>query len=99
MAIEMQTELYIKRVPSKDNLADDPSRERYGLLELMKASTQGSTCQLESNSICMLQARPVFPILDDRFTNAQAWKSLSVTAQNQWIKRNDPTEMNAIALD
>jgi hypothetical protein len=35
MALEMGVALYIKRVPTKENLSDDPSRERYGLLRRM----------------------------------------------------------------
>ena len=31
--MELGIQLYIVRVPTKDNLSDDPSRERYGLLE------------------------------------------------------------------
>jgi len=38
MAMELGAALYIKRVPTKDNLADDPSRERYGLLRHMGVS-------------------------------------------------------------
>ena len=38
MALELGTALYIKRVPTKDNLSDDPSRERYGLLRKMGVS-------------------------------------------------------------
>lgn len=33
LALELGIQLYIVRVPTKDNLSDDPSRERYGLLE------------------------------------------------------------------
>ena len=36
MAWDIDAALYIKRVPTKDNLADDPSRERYDLLERME---------------------------------------------------------------
>jgi len=36
--MELGAALYIKRVPTKDNLADDPSRERYGLLRHMGVS-------------------------------------------------------------
>ena len=32
MALEMGAAMFIKRVPTKENLADDPSRERYELL-------------------------------------------------------------------
>ena len=37
MALDLEAALYIKRVPTKENLADDPSRERYGLLQRMQA--------------------------------------------------------------
>ena len=32
MAWQMNTGMFVVRVPSKENLAVDPSRERYGLL-------------------------------------------------------------------
>ena len=35
MAIELGAAIFIKRVASKENLADDPSRERYALLREM----------------------------------------------------------------
>ena len=31
-AAELNLELFVKRVPTKDNIADDPSRERYDLI-------------------------------------------------------------------
>ena len=34
----MNCGMFVVRVPSKENLADDPSRERYGLLAGMKVS-------------------------------------------------------------
>ena len=37
MAWQMDCGMFVVRVPSKENLADDPSRERYGLLAGMKA--------------------------------------------------------------
>ena len=43
MALEMETALYIKRVPTKDNLADDPSRERYDLLHRINVSNSSLT--------------------------------------------------------
>jgi hypothetical protein len=36
--MELGIELYIVRVPTKDNLSDDPSRERYGLIEHLGVS-------------------------------------------------------------
>ena len=38
MLWKMGTGAYVVRVPTKDNLADDPSRERYGLLKRMGVS-------------------------------------------------------------
>ena len=39
MAWQMDCGMFVVRVPSKENLADDPSRERYGLLAGMKAKS------------------------------------------------------------
>lgn len=39
MALDLGAALYIKRVPTKENLADDPSRERYGLLQRMQVGS------------------------------------------------------------
>lgn len=36
-ALELGTGLFVSRVPTKENLADDPSRERYSLLEMLGA--------------------------------------------------------------
>ena len=36
-ALELNLGLFVGRVPTKDNIADDPSRERYGLLQRMGA--------------------------------------------------------------
>ena len=36
-ALELEMALYISRVPTADNIADDPSRERYDLLRRMGA--------------------------------------------------------------
>jgi len=37
MALELQIGLYVSRVPTKENIADDPSRERYSLLKKLGA--------------------------------------------------------------
>ena len=37
LALKLQIGLYVSRVPSKDNLSDDPSRERYTLMKALKA--------------------------------------------------------------
>ena len=34
---ELNVEMWVERVPTKENLADEPSRERYALLEYMGA--------------------------------------------------------------
>ena len=36
-AIELGMGIFVSRVPTKDNIADEPSREKYGLLKSMKA--------------------------------------------------------------
>ena len=36
-AAELRTEMWIERVDTQMNIADDPSRERYTLLDRMKA--------------------------------------------------------------
>ena len=36
-AIELNMHMYVGRVPTKDNISDDPSRERYVLLDRVKA--------------------------------------------------------------
>ena len=37
LALELNAALYVDRVPSKNNIADDPSREKYDLLHRMGA--------------------------------------------------------------
>ena len=36
MMYEMSCEMFVVRVPTKENLADDPSRERYVLIDGMR---------------------------------------------------------------
>ena len=36
-AAEIGARIWVERVPTKDNIADDPSREDYGLLDKLKA--------------------------------------------------------------
>ena len=83
--MELKCALHIERVPTKENLADDPSRERYYLLERLQAthSNHGpKTLALELH----LQAKFVKPYLYERFVNAQSWESLAVTAHAQWSR-------------
>ena len=44
MVWQMGCGMYVVRVPSKENLADDPSRERYGLLARMKVHIADAAC-------------------------------------------------------
>ena len=67
--LRLEAGMFVKRVASKENLADDPSRERYALLRRMRE--QGNT------------VLAVPPRLDPVFEDAQAWKSLSTTAHAQ----------------
>ena len=87
--MELGAALYIKRVPTKDNLADDPSRERYGLLRHMGVSM---LCRMRvSRSVCALtlKAKSVEAVLDERFADAQSWYSLGVTAHKAWLEQRD----------
>ena len=36
-AAEINARIWVERVPTKDNIADDPSREDYSLLDKLKA--------------------------------------------------------------
>jgi hypothetical protein len=38
LALELGIDMCIKRVPTKENISDDPSRERYGLLQRLGVS-------------------------------------------------------------
>ena len=83
--LEMDANIYVVRVASKENIADDPSRERYNLLNLMEA---GLTCSRRLfPPLCspwLGQAEAVEAQLEARFHDAQAWKSLGVTAHKAW---------------
>ena len=61
-ALEWSIGIFVTRVPSADNLADDPSREKYDLLE-----GPGS-----------LGATRLEPYLCPFFEAAQTWQALSV---------------------
>ena len=104
MAWDIDAALYIKRVPTKDNLADDPSRERYDLLERMEVRPPFYTFLISQAAIdgktFVAQAEKVEAIIDERFDNAQAWSSLNATAHRQWwAEMKVPDEKPAIALD
>ena len=38
LALELGLDMHIKRVPTKENISDDPSRERYSLLQRLGVS-------------------------------------------------------------
>lgn len=69
--LELDANMYVVRVASKENLADDPSRERYILLQRMAAELG-------------VEVEAVDPVLDLRFAAAQSWDSLAVTAHRAW---------------
>ena len=104
MAWDIDAALYIKRVPTKDNIADDPSRERYDLLERMEVRPPFFTFPSSQAAIdgktFVVQAVKVEAVIDERFDNAQAWSSLNATAHRQWwAEMKVPDEKPAIALD
>ena len=62
-AAELHTELHIRRVPTEVNIADDPSREKYSLLDAIARKVP----------VCKTAA-----MLDEVFLHSQTWESLSV---------------------
>jgi len=70
--------MYVVRVPTKENLADDPSRERYGLLARMKVNHIVMNCRCVPCECVWCQATRALPVLDSRFFDAQLWESLAV---------------------
>ena len=95
MALQMEMGLYVKRVPTKDNLADDPSRERYGLLHRINVSSSTHHTPAFSFQNTNLQATKVDPVMAAEFCNAQAWSSLCTTAHSQWLTEI-PVEIDEI---
>ena len=84
LALEIGCSMYIKRVPTKENISDDPSRERYGLLGKMGV---GCTAQPAERIHCLPpKAHYVDARLEERFHNAQSWDSLITTAHEAWKK-------------
>ena len=91
--MELGIQLYIVRVPTKDNLSDDPSRERYGLLEQLGVrmfarvgdNVSGRMCSV----FCLPQAEFREPHLDPRFLDATSWDSLGVTTHRAWQTHKD----------
>ena len=76
-AAELGLSLYVKRVPTKDNIADDPSRERQ--------VTQMFICSCAISPVdrySLLEKIPnmnfVEAHLDEVFQRAQTWEALSV---------------------
>ena len=93
LALELGIQLYIVRVPTKDNLADDPSRERYGLLEQlgvrMFAPVGDNVFVACVRLLCLPQAEFREPCLDPRFRDATSWDSLGVTTHRAWQSHKD----------
>ena len=99
MALDLKAALYIKRVPTKENLADDPSRERYGLLQQMQAGKSFSALCWKCPHNFYMQARKVEAVIDERFLNAQAWYSLRCTAHSELIVRNSVNKENVFPVE
>ena len=98
--MELGCSLRIERAPTKDNLSDDPSRERYALLEKLQAGFQRRGLRMPAQSLRMQQARWVQPFLHERFKDAQSWNSLAVTAHSAWdIHKAAVSKPNAITID
>ena len=98
--MELGCSLRIERVPTKDNLSDDPSRERYALLEKLQAGLPRRELRVTAQSLRMPQARWVQPYLYERFKDAQSWSSLVVTAHSAWeIHKEAVSKPNAITID
>jgi hypothetical protein len=78
--------MYVLRVASKANIADDPSRERYSLLKRLQvcnvAGARLPRACLRVVGAC--QAIEVEPVMDRRFLDAKSWISLSATAHRAW---------------
>ena len=77
--------MYVTRVASKENLADDPSRERYTLLQRMAE-------ELDVN------VTAVDPVLDLRFADAKSWESLGITAHAAW-KEKARSKNHVVVID
>ncbi len=60
-AIELKADLWLERVPTKDNIADGPSREEYELLEELGAVKRSATMDqgfwecMNENALSILQ--------------------------------------------
>lgn len=96
--MELGIELYVVRVPTKENLSDDPSRERYGLIEHLGVSALVPDRQpgLFACADDLLQAEFREACLDPRFHDAASWESLGVTTHRAW--RTHASAVNSVAL-
>ena len=73
---ELGTEIFVKRVPTKSNIADDPSRERSALALRRVACfifTFRRYCLLRRLKAARVEAR-----LDKVFLESQTWEALSI---------------------
>jgi len=81
-AAELRTEIFVKRVPTKVNVADDPSRERCShsrvhacIYVLVCAFVRYSLINQIAGKIA---SEKTVPRLDDVFLQAQTWEALSI---------------------
>ena len=105
--LELGANMYVVRVASKENLSDDPSRERYGppwfwvLLSFIHSRRILQRYGLLARMAKALgvTVKAVAPVLEERFADAQSWESLAVTAHRAWMAQKAPTQKDIIAID
>ena len=77
--VELDTSIWIQRVPTKDNISDLPSRwPRFEFACLLGVSVLCIIHREEYQLMRHIQAERVDPMLDRSFMEAQTWESLSV---------------------
>ena len=77
--VELDTSIWIQRVPTKDNISDLPSRwPRFRLACLWGVRVLCIARREEYQLMRHIKAERVDPMLDRSFMEAQTWESLSV---------------------
>ena len=77
-AAALGMEVWVERVPTECNIADDPSRERYDLLHELGAVWASLLAEVAGSSSHAGFCRKAEAKLDDVFRRPQAWESLSL---------------------
>ena len=85
MALELEAAVYIQRVPTKVNIADDPSQEIYDLLhkKIGVCVDLHRHCFI-THVVRLAEAKNAEAVLYKLFQEAQSWSSLSITARKVW---------------